>query len=83
MSMSNFSAFEALCAESFYGQKVALPLAKPPSNNPNKQDPAVKIDDLKKKVKNVNSFPSQPEDRTPRFAPELDGVYYFETIVPY
>ncbi|GFP88747.1 hypothetical protein PHJA_001018400 [Phtheirospermum japonicum] len=84
MSMSIFSAFEALCAETFYGQKVALPLTPPPSINIKKQDLAVKIEDLKK-GKEVNS---QPEDRRrirapPRFAPELDGVYCFETILPY
>ncbi|PIN22916.1 hypothetical protein CDL12_04353 [Handroanthus impetiginosus] len=91
MSMSIFSSFDAVCAE-FFGQKVGFSSAQSPSNS-NKQVPAVaasvKIDDLKK-GKEVNSSsqpPNKPEvprrKRTPRFAPELDGVHCFETILPY
>ncbi|KAL3653737.1 hypothetical protein CASFOL_003418 [Castilleja foliolosa] len=80
MSMSIFSSFEALCAETFYGQKVA-PLSTPPISN------YVKIDDLMNKDKEVSLSPSQPKDRrrtrATRFAPELDGLHCFETIIPY
>ncbi|GFP88754.1 hypothetical protein PHJA_001019100 [Phtheirospermum japonicum] len=90
MSTSIFSSFDALCAESFFGQKIN-PFRDPaPSKDTNKQVPAVKID-VQKKGKDVNPCPSQPEKklgdrrriRAPRFAPELDGVYCFETIISY
>ncbi|KAH6756260.1 hypothetical protein C2S52_017853 [Perilla frutescens var. hirtella] len=72
MSMSIFSSFEALCAE-----KLGFSFS-----------PAVKIDDLMKtKVKDVNSSSKPAKDRRTtramRFAPELDGVHCFETILPY
>ncbi|GFQ08586.1 hypothetical protein PHJA_003002600 [Phtheirospermum japonicum] len=89
MSMSIFSSFDALCAESFFGQKISLFKGPAPSSDNNKQAPALKFDD-QKRGKDVNSCPSQPEKklgdrrrfRGPRFAPELDGVHCFETIVP-
>ncbi|KAL3630749.1 hypothetical protein CASFOL_023733 [Castilleja foliolosa] len=90
MSMSIFSSFDALCAESFFGQKISHSRGPARSNDTNKQVPAAKIDD-QKKGKDVNSCPSQPEKkpgdrrriRALRFAPELDGVHCFETIIPY
>ncbi|GFP80191.1 hypothetical protein PHJA_000162500 [Phtheirospermum japonicum] len=81
--MSIFSAFEALCAETFYCQKVALPLTPPPSININKQDLAVKIEDLKKGKEVTSQQEDRRSIRAPRFAPELDEVYCFETFLPY
>ncbi|CAA0813064.1 Unknown protein [Striga hermonthica] len=91
MSMSMFSSFDALCAESFFGQKTGLFRGPLPSGG----DADGKTSELKigvvKKGKEVNSSPPQQEKRTEdcrrvraaRFAPELDGVHCFETIVPY
>ncbi|KAL7146058.1 hypothetical protein ABFS83_06G015900 [Erythranthe nasuta] len=93
MWMSMFSSFEAFGAESL-SQRVALsrsPASASASNNM-KQEPtaaAVKIDDLKKgeKVNSSSTPPKKPENRqrirAPRFAPEFDGIYCFETIIPY
>ncbi|GFP88753.1 hypothetical protein PHJA_001019000 [Phtheirospermum japonicum] len=86
MSMSIFSSFDALCAESFFGQKTSLFKGPAPSNN-TRQATALKIDD-QKKGKDVNSGPEKKlgdrrRIRALRFAPELDGVHCFETILPY
>ncbi|KAL3653695.1 hypothetical protein CASFOL_003376 [Castilleja foliolosa] len=92
MSMSIFSSFDALCAESFFGQKINLFKGSTSSNNDStKLVPALKVDDQIKKGKDVNSCPSLPEKkledrrriRAPRFAPELDGLHCFETLIPY
>ncbi|KAL3653722.1 hypothetical protein CASFOL_003403 [Castilleja foliolosa] len=87
MSMPIFSPFEALCAETFYGQKVVPLSTPPPSNYTNIEGPAVKIDDLMNTDKEVSLSPSQPKNRrrtrATRFAPELDGLHCFETIIPY
>ncbi|KAG8381597.1 hypothetical protein BUALT_Bualt06G0138000 [Buddleja alternifolia] len=91
MSTSFFSSFEALSTS--FGQKVVGLSWAPAPSNANKQEPAVaavKFDDSKK-GKEVNSSyqptTKKPEDhrrmRALRFAPELDGVYCFETILPY
>ncbi|KAH6756267.1 hypothetical protein C2S53_003687 [Perilla frutescens var. hirtella] len=82
MSMWIFSPFEAVCAELAY-RKFGLSL----STTSDKQVLAVKRDD-RKRGKEVNSSASQPTEncqrlRAPRFAPELDGIHYFETILPY
>ncbi|KAF8042800.1 hypothetical protein BT93_A1201 [Corymbia citriodora subsp. variegata] len=77
--MSIFSSFEALCAEA-HGQKIAF------SFSPAKAQPPVDSS-AAEKVKKVGGKPlpgqSQPKKRAPRFAPELDGVHCFETILPY
>ncbi|KAG8381588.1 hypothetical protein BUALT_Bualt06G0137100 [Buddleja alternifolia] len=90
MSMSIFSSFEALCAESSFGQKVGFSWPYSNSNTNKKEPAAVKIDDDLKKGKEVNSSfqptttKKKPENRRrPRFAPELDGLHCFETILPY
>ncbi|KAL7106807.1 hypothetical protein ACP275_06G015900 [Erythranthe tilingii] len=95
MWMSMFSSFEAFGAESL-GQRVTLSRAPAPASasasNNKKQEPApaaVKIDDLKKgdEVNSSSPPPKKPENRqmirAPRFAPEFDGIYCFETIIPY
>lgn len=87
MLMSIFSSIDALCAESL-GRKIFL------TNNNNLNIPkhsssteAVKTDD-----EHHNRSPSSSPDVKkssklqiiwPRFAPELDGLNCFETIVPY
>ncbi|KAL6541463.1 hypothetical protein OROGR_010949 [Orobanche gracilis] len=88
MSMSIFSSFDALCAESFFGQKISLCTCPAPSD---KSTPVVESDDQKKKKKKGKDETLQPENkkedrrriRAPRFAPELDGVHCFETVLPY
>lgn len=86
--MSIFSSFDAVCAESV-GRKAGFSWAPAPSMTSNKQDAAVadaKIGDLKKdKEVNSSSPPTKVpvRMRTPRFAPELDGVHCFETILPF
>ncbi|KAL6509217.1 hypothetical protein OROGR_022527 [Orobanche gracilis] len=90
MSMSIFTPFDALCAESFFGNKVYFSSTSLSCTNTDKRDPDLEIDDLKK-GKEVKLLPSlsnkKPEarrnSRTPRFAPELDGVHCFENILPY
>ncbi|CAA0813065.1 Unknown protein [Striga hermonthica] len=91
MSMSMFSSFDALCAESFFGQKIGLFSFPATSGHDDGKTPELKIG-LVKKGKEVNSPPPHPEKkrtedrrrvRAARFAPELDGVYCFETIIPY
>ncbi|KAL3653697.1 hypothetical protein CASFOL_003378 [Castilleja foliolosa] len=87
MSMSIFSSFDALCAESFFGQKINLFKGSTSSNNDStKLVPALKVDDQIKKGKDVNSekkLEDRRRTRAPRFAPELDGLHCFETLIPY
>ncbi|XP_050235851.1 uncharacterized protein LOC126685900 [Mercurialis annua] len=91
--MSMFSSFDALCAE-FYGQK--LKLSGGPSSdqqrNPKILDSLIEKSETEGKEKSlvssalrkVKGSPSPPQERRrPRFAPELDGVHCFETILPY
>ncbi|KAL6508265.1 hypothetical protein OROMI_027496 [Orobanche minor] len=89
MSMSIFSSFDALWAESFFGQKISLCTCPAPSD---KSTSVVESDDQTKKNKKGKDETSRPENnkkedrrriRAPRFAPELDGVHCFETILPY
>ncbi|KAL7213990.1 hypothetical protein ACSBR1_026422 [Camellia fascicularis] len=85
MSMSLFSSFDALCAE-YLGQKVGLSWAKE-----RKVDLDSSAVDHRKKTSSPmivkeSSNKSKEEgkqQRRPRFAPELDGVNCFETIVLY
>ncbi|KAL6560529.1 hypothetical protein OROGR_004088 [Orobanche gracilis] len=86
MSMSIFSSFDVLCAESFFGQKIILSTCPSPSD---KSTTVVESDDQKKKKgkEEASQRENKKEDRRrirgPRFAPELDGVHCFETILPY
>lgn len=79
MLTSIFSSFDLLSAETF-GQKVSA------YNNQILQKSAAKIDETKSSEE-VNRSPQQAKksegSRRLRFAPELDGVYCFETILPY
>lgn len=92
MMTSMFSPFEALCAESSFGQKLSL-LVGPnggPHNNGAKDVPAVTEEMCKgtrsvppRKDVGVRGLKEEQPKRSPRFAPELDGVHCFETILPY
>ncbi|CAA0824718.1 Unknown protein [Striga hermonthica] len=85
MSTSIFSSFEALFALTLFGRKISCFRGPAPCGEADdNQGSEVKIGGMEK-GKEVNASPSKPEDRrrvmTARFAPELDGVYCFETIV--
>ncbi|KDP32654.1 hypothetical protein JCGZ_14774 [Jatropha curcas] len=87
MMMSIFSSFDALGAE-LYGQKL---------NYSAKQETGTTVESIKKSRSEGKSLPSSPVSKkgsatslppqqerwTPRFAPELDGVHCFETILRY
>ncbi|GFY84019.1 hypothetical protein Acr_03g0007930 [Actinidia rufa] len=93
MWMSIFSSFNAVCAESF-GQKVVFSWG-PAKQGTSVDDSAVVVrspeirEGVKKcKIGNSTEPPAditkpQRVHRRPRFAPELDGVHCFETIIPY
>ncbi|KAJ6677432.1 hypothetical protein OIU85_010584 [Salix viminalis] len=92
MMTSMFSSFDALCAESF-GQKLNFSFTAPGEGS------RPEVESTKKSVmhegnKDTSSASSksppasinkslQQQRRRPRFAPELDGVHCFETILPY
>ncbi|KAI8032039.1 hypothetical protein LOK49_LG01G01800 [Camellia lanceoleosa] len=87
MLMSIFSAFDALSAETF-GQKVGFSWAakegKVDDSTVDRKGVSSPESQMKKDSKVVgNSTTQQMTKRRPRFAPELDGVHCFETIVPY
>ncbi|OWM79679.1 uncharacterized protein LOC116205726 [Punica granatum] len=96
MMMSMFSSFEALSAETSFGQKLSFsagPSWRLPSKA--KDEPAVSADEKRSKEADSDSAAPQRKDvggrpkseeqqrRRPRFAPELDGVHCFETLVLY
>ena len=78
--MSMFSSFDALCQKlSFSMGHSSKPLVPMKNNgeevNSNSTPPG-----------QISKAPLQQprsQQRNPRFAPELDGVHCFETIVPY
>ena len=78
--MSMFSSFDALCQKlSFSMGHSSKPLVPMKNNgeegNSNSTTPG-----------QISKAPLQQprsQQRNPRFAPELDGVHCFETIVPY
>ncbi|KAL3754256.1 hypothetical protein ACJRO7_001485 [Eucalyptus globulus] len=85
--MSIFSSFEALCADS-HGQKIAFSFfpakARPPADQ--SAAPAAAAAEKAKRSAGGEPMPpapGPPKKRPPRFAPELDGVHCFETILPY
>lgn len=85
--MSIFSSFDALCAESV-GQKVVFSWASSSNKGVPSQWISEKFHEVKKgKEVNDSSQTKKSEGRLParrpRFAPELDGVHCFETIIPY
>ncbi|KAK8497166.1 hypothetical protein V6N11_000612 [Hibiscus sabdariffa] len=70
---SMFSSFDALCAE-FWGQAIR------PSFASSTQSAAKVSQDMNRKQQgNVE----KKQQRAPRFAPELDGLHCFETLVSY
>lgn len=86
MMMSMFSSLDALFAESF-GQKVGFSWPKEVRNSSSLSE--------NKDINNVNENKKMPENQevmmqrrrkttiaSTRFAPELDGLHCFETIVP-
>lgn len=87
MSMSLFSAFDALLAEKF-GQRVSLSWATS-KQQASPSSPST----IGKEGYSSSSHPNKPQQehhpqqqqkkRRPRFAVELDGVHCFETIIPY
>lgn len=85
--MSIFSSFDALSAESF-GQKVGFSWGNPPPVQTKQAPPplpsSVKKEQAADKSKRPENQEPQRQQRrgNPRFAPELDGVFCFETIIP-
>ncbi|GMP70738.1 hypothetical protein CsSME_00029461 [Camellia sinensis var. sinensis] len=85
MSMSLFSSFDALCAE-YLGQKVGFSWAKARKvdldssavGHGKKTSSPMIVKESSNKSKEEGK-----QQRRPRFAPELDGVNCFETIVLY
>ncbi|KAJ9552919.1 hypothetical protein OSB04_016964 [Centaurea solstitialis] len=84
MLMSILSPFDALCSESNGWKKLPVNIKS------QKQDDHVSIKDSHHHQSPSSSSsppadikkPSKPQMK-PRFAPEFDGVFCFETIVPY
>ncbi|KAJ9552918.1 hypothetical protein OSB04_016963 [Centaurea solstitialis] len=97
MLMSIFSPFDALCSESAStGWKKKLLVTADPNIKTQKQDvDYLNIKDThhqsQSQSPSPSRFPSPPADvkkpskpqTKPRFAPEFDGVFCFETIIPY
>ncbi|KAJ8774711.1 hypothetical protein K2173_017157 [Erythroxylum novogranatense] len=90
--MSLFSSFDALCAEFTYGKKLSLSLdsGSTTASIPSKDAAAVVDSSIRKsspsdRNNKPSPCPSQSKRSSmkPRFAPELDGVNCFESIVPY
>lgn len=89
MLMSMLSSFEALWADS-YIQTMKL-TAAPTSTEQAQSKKVSSLEGNKKETdsnKNLSSTAPakklpQQQILKPRFAPELDGVYCFETIIPY
>ncbi|XAR52149.1 hypothetical protein NMG60_11020071 [Bertholletia excelsa] len=94
MYMSIFSSFDALCAESFGLKKFDVAWA-PSTEAKSEGAPSSAIREIPRKEKfGKSTGPPAGGDassnqrlrqlrRKPRFAPELDGVHCFETIIPY
>ena len=87
--MSMFSSFDALMAESF-GQKVGLswPLItkqRAVSSESEKKEETHGASNKSSSVSKEKASPGNQENRLrkARFAPELDGVNCFESIIPY
>ncbi|EXB78393.1 hypothetical protein L484_003255 [Morus notabilis] len=89
MVMSMFSSFDAVCAEiSNFSMPKAYGISSDSVHKDRKEN-----GDSHNTGKTSPPPPSAPPSkvataqrkpqRTPRFAPEFDGVHCFETIVPY
>ncbi|KAG8484232.1 hypothetical protein CXB51_022758 [Gossypium anomalum] len=90
MMMSMFSSFEALLFDS-HGQKkytaTSTPIEKAKPNEVscsegNKKE-TTEFNNLSKSSSSSVVKTPQKQRLRPRFAPELDGVHCFETIIPY
>ncbi|KAG5229481.1 hypothetical protein OIU76_022773 [Salix suchowensis] len=84
MMTSMFSSFDALCAESF-GKKLNFSLPEVESTKKSvmhERNKDTSSASSKSPPASINKS-SQQQRRRPRFAPELDGVHCFETILPY
>ena len=85
---SMFSSFDAFCAE-LLGQKLrsAFPLATNDCNTMRVStvgdDSKVAEDKLNREGSSSRSLAGKQGKKVPRFAPELDGLNFFETIVNY
>ncbi|XWS38054.1 hypothetical protein CRYUN_Cryun19dG0098000 [Craigia yunnanensis] len=85
--LSMISSFEALWTDS-HGQKMKLN-AGPSSTEQAKPRKVSCLEGNKKETDSTNLSPPatakkpQQQRLRPRFAPELDGVHCFETIIPY
>ncbi|KAJ4711780.1 Avr9/Cf-9 rapidly elicited protein [Melia azedarach] len=78
---SMFSSFDAFSAE-FLGQKVkASFVSKAKKANYNTQQQ--QSQDSTKVVAKKQESQSSTNKKMPRFAPELDGINCFETLVPF
>ncbi|XVE58274.1 hypothetical protein DITRI_Ditri04bG0157400 [Diplodiscus trichospermus] len=86
MMMSMFSSFEALWADS-HGQKMKFTSSAPTSTEQAKPKEVSCLKGNKEDTEKNSSPPAtakkpQQQRLRPRFAPELDGVHCFETIIP-
>ncbi|GMY07618.1 Regulator of telomere elongation helicase [Fagus crenata] len=81
--MSIFSSFDVLC------HKMSFSMGPTNEQRPKPTDPSSVVDPMKTDREGNSAPPahvSKPplqQPRRPRFAPELDGVHCFETIIPY
>ncbi|GMI96285.1 hypothetical protein like AT5G54165 [Hibiscus trionum] len=86
MMMSMFSSFEVLLSD-YFGQNMKFTATPAEKSKPTEVS---SIKGNNKETVSKNSSPPPPVAKTPqkqrlrpRFAPELDGVHCFETIIPY
>ncbi|KAG2680640.1 hypothetical protein I3843_11G108700 [Carya illinoinensis] len=85
---SMFSSFDAVCAE-LLGQTVRTSFSSIAKGTSNAAAAASSIDASKKQQGDAQPPPAcakkeiRPRQRVPRFAPELDGLNCFETLVSY
>ncbi|XP_028798538.1 uncharacterized protein LOC114753987 [Neltuma alba] len=94
MLMSIFSSFDALCAEFSFGQRSRLSIDGGNLRPKPEQKPSSTVDSAEKERASPDSSKAAPSTQpggtkqqgrrfSPRFAPELDGVHCFESIIPY
>ncbi|GMI95335.1 hypothetical protein like AT1G32928 [Hibiscus trionum] len=77
---SIFTSFDALCAE-FLGQTIRPSFA---SSTPKHGKVAIATNKASEDMnKNQQGNVEKSQQRAPRFAPELDGLHCFETLVSY
>ncbi|XVF51182.1 hypothetical protein PTKIN_Ptkin04bG0163900 [Pterospermum kingtungense] len=86
---SIFSSFDALCAE-FLGQAIRPSFASTTNKDANSSFLSSSrgltnktTESMKKKKKQEGNAEKKQQKKSPRFAPELDGLNCFETLVSY